>query len=61
MAQKKFVCNNFNPATICSFEITEDESVIVGHATDHEVEEHGYQDSPSLRTQIEDSLLPPGD
>jgi hypothetical protein len=58
MADKKFICKNFNDSTDCPYEITEDESIIVNTATDHEVEEHGYQDSPILRKQISDSLVP---
>ncbi len=60
MALMKFVCNNFNPSSTapCPYEIIDDDTVIVQEATDHEVEEHGYQDSPALRQQISDSLVP---
>jgi len=56
----KFSCQNFNqqnPAA-CPFEIVEDETVIVNDAITHELEEHGYQDSPELRQRIQDSLVP---
>jgi hypothetical protein len=60
MAKMKFVCNIFNPSADmpCPFEIIDDESVIVNEATDHEVDEHEYQDTPILRQQITDSLVP---
>ena len=60
MAKMTFLCSKFNknPDSSCAFQVTDDESVIVQEATDHEVEEHGYQDSPSLRQQITDSLVP---
>ena len=61
MSQMKFVCSNFNPTTPapCSYEVVDEESVVIGIATDHEVIEHGYQDTPALRQQIKDSLVSP--
>ena len=63
MALMKFICNNFNPLlpSPCPFEVIDDESVIIDEAVAHEIEEHGYQDSPALRQQIKNTLIPVDD
>lgn len=59
MALKKFVCQSINPDLPCQFSLISDENKIIQQAVDHELEEHGYQDSPTLRNQIAGSLTNP--
>jgi len=56
---KQFKCSVFNStaATTCTYEVTGDEAYVINEADKHVIEEHGYQDSPSLKQQISDSLL----
>jgi hypothetical protein len=55
--KKQFICSVFNPTTTCTYQVTGDEATVIDAATNHVVEEHGYQDSPGLRQQISDSLI----
>lgn len=54
---KKFECRNFDPSLDCGYSVTGNEEYVINEADGHIVEEHGYQDSPSLRQQIKDSLV----
>jgi len=55
--KKKFICSNFSTISTCAFEVTGDESYVIKTATNHVIEEHGYQDSPAIQQQIADSLI----
>jgi predicted small metal-binding protein len=53
---KKFVCTSLNPNLVCQFSSTGAEEEVIEQSVDHELAEHGYQDSPGLRQQIRDLL-----
>ena len=53
---KKFTCTHLNPSIPCTFSISGTEDKVVHESTDHEINEHGYQDSPGLRQQILDLM-----
>ena len=58
MAQKQFVCSNFQSfPTPCSYTVTGEEDVVINEATTHIVEEHGLEDTPQLRKDIKASLI----
>ncbi len=59
MALKKFVCQSINTTLPCKFTLVEEEDKIIQPVVDHELEEHGYQDSPALREQIAQALTDP--
>jgi hypothetical protein len=61
MAQKKFECSKFNPASLCDYSITGEEDYVINEATDHELREHAYMDSPELREEIKLTLVDVGD
>jgi predicted small metal-binding protein len=53
---KKFTCTDLNAGIACTFTVTGSEDKVVEESVDHELAEHGYQDSPGLRQQIRDLL-----
>lgn len=59
MALKKFVCQSINSTFPCKFSLVAEEDQIIQQVVDHELEEHGYQDSPVLRNQIAEALTDP--
>jgi predicted small metal-binding protein len=50
------VCTSLNPNLVCQFSSTGTEDEVIESSVDHELAEHGYQDSPGLRQQIRDLL-----
>ena len=57
---KLFKCNVFNPDVSCNFNCSGEENTVIENAVNHEVTEHGYEDSPQLREDIRKSLIDEG-
>ena len=56
MSQKIFVCSEFQSTYPCTIQAVGEESKVIDDVAAHLVAEHGYEDTPSLRTDIENSL-----
>ncbi len=57
---KLFECSVLNPGIACTYSITGDETPVIDQAVTHEVNEHGFEDTPTLRKNISDSLIDVG-
>jgi hypothetical protein len=64
MGRKIADCRRFESDNNCSLTIIGEEDEVIAAATQHAVAEHGHQDTPELRTQLqamleaEESYLP---
>lgn len=57
---KLFKCSVFNPDAKCDYSVSGDESTVVEEASQHEIDEHNYEDTPQLREDISKSLIDEG-
>ena len=57
---KLFECSVFNPGVACTYSVTGEEDPVVDQAINHEINEHGFDDSPQLRQDISRSLIDVG-